>query len=229
MRKLITIAGVAVGAAILASALVASAETATPTTASSVPSRPQPMILQVNGNGKVLLRGTIASISSGVLTVNGWGGVWTVDVGSSAEVLPAAAGNDLSEFKTGDYVGVQGTVSQAAPWTIDATIVRDWTYRSAVNAQGKQNAQEARQIMNANRPRDYVGVASSVNGTSFTLTVQGTAYTVNVASGAEIVNKNWVTMPLSSIQSNDNVRVWGVASSSAITAQIVRDVSIPAK
>ncbi len=228
MRKLITVAGIAVGAAILATALIASAKTAT-TTTTTTPAASQPMILQVNKDGKALLRGTIASISNGVLTVNSWGGTWTVNVGSSAQILPASAGNDITQFKTGDFVGVEGTIAQGSLWTVNATLIRDWTYRTAVNTEVRQNVQEAKQIRNANRPRDYVGVASGVNGTSFTLTVGGTAYTVDVASGAEVVNRTWIAMPISNIQANDNVRVWGVASSSTITAQIVRDVSIPAK
>jgi hypothetical protein len=163
------------------------------------------------------------------MMINSWGGTWTVNVGSSAQVLPAVTGNDITQFKTGDFVGVEGTVSGSASLTINATLVRDWTYRAAVTQEARQNVQEAKQIRNTNRPRDYVGVASNVNGTSFTLTVGGTAYAVNPSSGAEVVNRIWVAMPLSSIQANDNVRVWGVNASGTITAQIVRDVSIPAK
>ncbi len=230
MKKLTLGAGVGVAVALLAAGIVASAQTATttaPTTGTSTET--QPIILQVNKNGKILLRGTIASVSSGVMTVQSWGGTWTVDIGSSAKVLPSTAGNDITQFKTGDFVGVEGTVAEGSLWTVNADLVRDWTYRNAVNAEAKQNVQEARQIRNAARPRDYVGVASNVSANSFTLTVNNTAYTVNVASGAEVVNRVWVAMPLSSIQANDNVRVWGIASSSAITAQIVRDVSIPVK
>lgn len=211
----------------MATMLVASAQTAATTTAGT-PSQSEQMVLQIGPAGKTLLRGTIGSVSSGVLTVRSWGGDWTVNVGSSAQVLPAAASNNLSQFKTGDFVGVQGTVSQSAAWTVDATLVRDWTYRQAVTQQEKQNVQSARQTIQSGTPKNYVGVAANVNGSSFTLTVGGTAYTVNVASGAEVVNKNWVTIPLTNIQNNDNVRVWGVNASSTITAQIVRDVSIPA-
>ena len=230
MKKLTLGAGVGVAVALLAAGIVASAQTATTTAPTmGTSTETQPMILQVNKNGKVLLRGTIASVSSGVMTVQSWGGTWTVDIGSSAKVLPSSAGNDITQFKAGDFVGVEGTVAEGSLWTVNADLVRDWTYRNAVNAEVKQNVQEARQIRNAARPRDYVGVASNVSGSSFTLTAHGTAYAVNVASGAEVVNRMWVAMPLSSIQVNDNVRVWGIASSSTITAQIVRDVSIPAK
>lgn len=225
LKQFIVGASFAAAAAVLATTMVASAQTATSTPNDA--SRTQPMVLNVNAAGRVLLRGTIASVNTGTLTVNGWGGVWTVNVGSGAQVLPVASGNDLSQFKTGDFVGVEGTVSQSAAWTIDATLVRDWTYRAAVSQEVKQNVQEARQIRQANRPRNYVGTASGVSAGSFTLTDGGTAYTVNPTSGAEIVNRNWVAMPLSGIQTNDNVRVWGTASSGTISAAIVRDVSIP--
>lgn len=228
IKKILIGIGVGIATVTLATALIAGAQTATTTTPTSVTPPVQPQVLDVNSTGRVLLRGTIASIASGVLTVNGWGGVWTVNVGSGARVLPVAAGNDLTQFKTGDFVGVQGTVSTSANWTIDATLVRDWTYRAAVTQQERQNVQNAKGIRQSG-PRDYVGTASNVSGSSFTLTVNGAADTVNVASGAEIVNRNWVTMPLASVQSGDNVRVWGVNASGTITAQIVRDVTLPAK
>lgn len=230
MKKLTIGTGIAVGAALLAAGIMASAQTATTTVpTTNTPTESQPMILQINKNGKILLRGTVASVTNGTMTVQSWGGTWTIDVGSSAEILPAAAGSDITQFKTGDFVGVEGTVVEGSLWTVNATIVRDWTYRNAVNAQEKQNAQKARQIKSDSRPRDYVGIASNVSGTSFTLTVNGTAYTVNAASGAEVVNRVWVAMPLSGIQANDNVRVWGVNANGTITAEIVRDASIPAK
>ncbi len=226
-KQVIIGASVAAAAAVLATTLVASAQTATSSTPSAV-SHSQPMVVQIGPNGRALLRGTIASVSTGVLTVNSWGGVWTVNVGSGAKVLPAVSGNDLSQFKQGDFVGVEGTVSEGANWTIDATLVRDWTYRAAVGQEVKQNIKEVRQIERANRPRDYIGTASNVSTDSFTLTVGSTAYTVSPTSGAKIVNRNWVTIPLSDIQANDHVRAWGTEASGTISAAIVRDVSIPA-
>ena len=91
-----------------------------------------------------------------------------------------------------------------------------------------QNIQSAQGIRSG-FPRDYIGTASGVSGSSFTLaTTNGTSYAVNVASGAEVVNRNWLTLPLASIQSGDSVRVYGVNSSGTITAQIVRDVTLSA-
>ena len=174
------------------------------------------------------MRGTIASIGSGSLTVTSWGGTWTVSVPSSAEILPAAAGNDLTQFKVGDFVGVQGTVDSTNNWTIDATLVRDWTYRAAVVQQRQTNIASARTTIEGGTPKNYAGVATNLSGSTFTLTVNGVADTVNVASGAEVVNRSYLTLPLASINSGDSIRVWGVNASGTITAQIVRDMSIPA-
>jgi hypothetical protein len=223
MKKTLYIASIAAGIAIAATALIAGAQTVTTTASPS-----QPVILQVGPAGKVLMRGTVASVASGVITVNSWGGTWIVNVGASAQILPAAAGTDITQFKAGDFVGVQGTVSRSATWTIDATLVRDWTYRAAVTQERQQNIQSAQNTMRSGEPKNYVGVSSNMNGSSFTLTVDGTVYAVNVAAGAEVVNENWITLPLVSISNGDNVRIWGVNASGTITAQIVRDVSVSA-
>ncbi len=216
-------AGVLAVVAVFATALVAGAQTAATATAPA-----QPMVFDANAAGKVLMRGTIASLGANSLTVNSWGGVWTVNLASGAQILPVAAGTGLSQFKTGDFVGVQGTIDQTASWTVSATLVRDWTYRAAVTQEQKQNIQSAQGIRGG-APRDYIGTASGVNGSSFMLAAaNGTSYTVDVASGAEIVNRNWVTIPLTGIQSGDHVRVYGVNASGTVTAQIVRDVTLPA-
>jgi hypothetical protein len=209
--------------AIIASAFVLAAtiaipvfaQTATTTSTTIAPAAAQQPILQVGAAGKVPMRGTIASVSTGSFTVTSWGGAWTVNVGSAAQILPV---NGITQLKVGDFVGVQGTVSQSASWTIDATLVHDWADRAmAAQGQGRKY------------PRNYVGTASGVNGSSFTLSAAaGASYTVDVASGAKVVNTKWVTIPLASINSGDNVRVYGTNASGTITAQIVRDITISA-
>jgi len=96
-----------------------------PTTSMVDTFRPQPMVLQVGPEGKVLLRGIVSAVGASSLTVKSWGGDWIVNVHSSARVLPENA--TLSQFAVGDFVGAQGMVNQSALWTIDATLVRDWT------------------------------------------------------------------------------------------------------
>lgn len=230
MKKVSIGIGAAAASAVLAFALAAAAQTASTSAQSgAAPEAPgQRMVLQVGPAGRVLLRGTIDGAANGVLTVKSWGGDWTVNVPSSARVLPAAAGNDLSKFQTGDFVGLEGTVSQGASWTIDATIVRDWTYRQAVTQEARQNRQAVRETMRSESPRNYQGTAGAVSGSSFPYTsASGASYTVNVAAGAKVLDKRWLPIGITDIQSGDAVRVWGANASGTITAEVVRDLSIP--
>ena len=184
-------------------------------------------VVRIDNAGKALVRGTIESIAPGMIVVKSWGGNWTADIEAGAQILPALANDDIFQFKVGDYVGVQGTVDTNAAFTIDTTIVRDWTYGAAVTAERKQNVAAAREASLA-APKNYTGAASGVSGQSFTLTIKGVANTVNVASDAEVVNRNWLALPIGSIRDGDAVRVWGVNSSGTIAATIVRDTSLPA-
>ncbi len=224
MKRVILAGGTAAMTLILASTLVAGAQTTT-TTPTPAPAHPEPMVVRVNAAGHILLRGTISSIGSGALTVKSWGGDWTVNVPSSAEVLP---GGDMSKFKQGDLVGVLGIISQSGNWTVDAKVVRDWTLRTEVNTEVKQNQKETRQMMQRERPRVYQGTASAVTGSSFTLTsAKGTAYTVNVTAGTKFLNKKWLSIAAADIQNGDTIRVFGVNASGTISATVVRDVSLP--
>ncbi|MDE1925190.1 MAG: hypothetical protein KGH79_03345 [Patescibacteria group bacterium] len=211
---------------LLAAGGVAFAQTTSTATNTAVSAPIQQMVLQVGQNGKVLLRGTVDSVTATSITVKSWGGDWTINVPASAQVMPQGAA--LSSFQTGDFVGVQGTVNSSASWTVDATLVRDWTERQAMNQQIKTNVQSVRQEMQSGTPRTIQGTVSGLSGESFTLTAQnGTVYSVSVASGAKILQKNWLTLDFTQVQNGDTVRVWGPVASSTISASIFRDISIP--
>jgi hypothetical protein len=90
---------------------------------------PAPMILSVTNAGMGRLRGVVASVNATSLTIAAWGGIWTINTDANTNMLPS--GSMLSDVKVGDYVGVIGKVSEDAP-TITATIVRDWTTKSAM-------------------------------------------------------------------------------------------------
>lgn len=194
-------------------------------TAPAAPS--QPTVLEVGRNGKILLRGTIDSTSSGSVTVKSWGGDWTVNVPTSALVLPQ--GSSLSSFQQGDFVGVQGTIDTSANWTVDATLIRDWTARQALNQEIKANVQAVHAEMSA-APRTVQGTLSNLDTTAqtFTLTnAAGTAYSVSLSSNAKLLTGRWTTLSdLSKVNDGDTVRVYGVVASSTITASIFRDVSV---
>lgn len=204
----------------LAFAGAAFAQTTSPAAAT------QHMVLQVGPGGKALLRGTVGSVSASSVTVKSWGGDWTVNVSSSAQVLPQGAA--LSSFQTGDFVGVQGTVDSSASWTVDATLIRDWTARQALHQEIKANVQSVRETMST-APRIVQGSLSNLDaaGQTFTLTAaNGTAYGVSLASGAKLLARNWATLDFSKVNNGDTVRVFGTVASSTITASIFRDVSV---
>ena len=186
----------------------------------------QQMVLQVGPAGKVLLRGTVDAASAASITVKGWGGDWTINIPSSARILPQGA--TLSSFQKGDFVGVQGTVNQSGSWTIDATLVRDWTARQALNQQIKTNVQSVHDTMSAG-PKTIQGTLSNLDATAetFTLTASGgAAYSVSLASGAKLLARNWATLDFSKVSNGDTVRVYGAVSSATISATIFRDVSV---
>ncbi len=183
-------------------------------------------VLQVGPKGNVLLRGTVDSAASGTVTVKSWGGEWTVNVPSSAEVLPK--GVAVESYKQGDFVGVQGTVDSTANWTVNATLIRDWTARQAVAQEAKANVQQARATM-AQRARTIQGKLSGLDATAgtFTLTdAAGTAYSVTLNTGAEMINSKWATISLAKANEGDTVRVYGTVSSTTIAASVFRDVSV---
>jgi hypothetical protein len=225
MKKfLMTVVGGMVLAAMTFAVVGALALTARAATAA------QDTVLRVDATGKVLLRGTVSAMGAGTLTVKSWGGDWTVNVLSGAQILPDLTGNDLAGFQVGDYVGAQGTVDANSAWTVDATLVRDWTYKQTMAVQQKQNRAAASQSVKSGTPRNYAGTVSGMNSDSFTLTPEGTttAFTVEVAADAQITNRNWLFMPLAGVTDGDSVRVWGVNSNGTIAAEIVRDLTLPA-
>jgi len=179
------------------------------------------MVLSVNANGKILLRGTIDSMSTNSITVKGWGGDWIVNLSSNTQLLPTT---DITQFHAGDYVGVQGIVTTGSAWTIDGTIVRDWTVKQA-EVTARQSIQG---VIKANTPKNWQGTASNVNtsSNSFTLTIDSVAYTVNVAAGASVVNQVYLALPLANIKNGDTVRVYATVSGTTATAYVVRDISI---
>ncbi len=217
-------------AGFLATAGMALAQTgdgSTVRTTAAIAQPTQQMILEVGPRGKVLLRGTIESVSATSLTVKSWGGSWIVNVPTTAEVLPK--GSPLSSFQSGDFVGVQGTVSQTSSWTVDATLVRDWTVRKVVRQEIKQNVQAVREEMKAGMPRNLEGTISNLDTSAKTFTLSangGVSYSVSLTSGAQILQKNWLTLDFSKVQNGDMVRVWGPVASSTMSASIFRDLSI---
>jgi hypothetical protein len=231
-------AGIAIGALILipfTAFVFAQTATTSPTvTSPNPPLRPlrhQPVV-QIGPEGRTLLRGTVDSVGTDSLVVKSWGGKWTVRVGVNTQILPKITGgiSDLSGFKAGDFVGVQGKTADSPDWTIDATLVRNWTERQAV----RETIKDIKQIKKEGRiegvGKTFEGTTGTVSADSFVITLpDGKSYTVKVSADTKVVNKNFLKMNLSDIQSGDRVRFFGTIDTTALTgnASVVRDVSVP--
>jgi len=190
------------------------------------------MVLQVNPQGRVLIRGTVVATSTNSVTLKSWGGNWTVNVSSGTEVLPKGA--TLADFQAGDFVGAEGAVSSTTDFTVDARVVRDWHVREVVKRETRENKKEVKDLMKALMPRNFEGTLSALSGRSFTLTSEnGVAYAVTLAASAQVLQSNWRTLDFAQVQNGDTVRVWGPATSATastsatITASVFRDLSIP--
>lgn len=194
------------------------------------------MVLQIGSNGNTLLRGTIEAVGTENLTVKSWGGNWIINISPSTKFVPSG---DITQFKVGDFVGVQGSVNQNALWTIDATLVRNWTVKTTEFTKPLA--------------KNWAGIASNIDVANrrFTLTVGGgepisitepisvAVYTINVSANARIVNKSFLTISLTDLRNGDTVHVWGPSEtvctnsvppscSNLITASAVRDLSLSA-
>lgn len=160
---------IAVSGIVAVSALavsIAGAET-TATTSTVVTATPSvKMAVQINASGKTILDGLIASITANAITVNSWGGAWTINIGSDTKLIRRFGGNSTtSEFVVGDIVSVNGTASKDAAWTINAKIVKNMSIQA--------------------RNASFSGTISNLRGNTFTLATRERK-TVNVTMNADV-------------------------------------------
>jgi hypothetical protein len=195
------------------------------------------MVLEVNKNGKILLRGTVESVASSTLTLKSWGGNWTIKTSSSTEIYPKANGTStLSAFEKGDFVGVRGQVSETENFTVNAKIVRDWTIKKTIRGhereakEDKEDRDDKKDKKDKDDAKVYTGVAGTVASSSLTLNSENKIYSVLVASSTKILNRNWLRINLSDIRVNDRIRIYGIlhgTSTTDIDAEVIRDISLP--
>ena len=188
------------------------------------------MILEVGSRGRVLIRGNVESIGADYVMVKSWGGTWKIKISSGTEVLPRVLGvNDHLAWAVGDYVGAQGTISTTEGWTIDAKVIRDRTEHFAVQQDRKDNREAIKDIKGGHNEsaRTSEGKIDAVNGTSFVFNRDGFVATVVTSSSTKIVDRNWTTLAFTSMQVGDKLRVYGAMASSTITAEVIRDMSVP--
>ncbi len=186
------------------------------------------MVLEIGPNGKTLLRGTVSVVGTNSLTVKSWGGDWVININSATKLLP---NTDLAQFKSGDFVGVQGNVNQTSAWSIDALLVRNWTEKKEIKQEIQENKGEVKAIIKSLSARNWEGVVVSDVGSdgSFKLKVGDATYDIKMAVGAKVVSKNYLVLAFTEIKSGDKVRVFGPAKDMVITASVIRDVSYDLK
>jgi hypothetical protein len=86
---------------------------------------PRPMIVNINPNGEVLLRGTVNSVGANSMNVKSWAGSWTINTSANTTITPSI---NLSQISVGDFVGVQGHIDSNSTLTVNASLIRDWSF-----------------------------------------------------------------------------------------------------
>lgn len=245
---LATLATLLFGSASFAFAETASTTTSGTTATSTTPTpAPVPPVIQkgemkleIGPKGHTLIRGNVVSVGADHVMIKSWGGTWKVKVSASTEVLPRVTGTitDLTKFVVGDYAGAQGIVSTTEAWTIDAKVIRDRTERKELKTERHDNQKEMKDIRKEDKKEEKEkkdegekkvseGKVGTISGTSFTMLFGSKTITVNTSSSTKFVNRNWNTISFADIQTGDSVRSYGSVSSTTISAEVVRDTSIP--
>ncbi len=186
-KTILVVAGSMIALSLLTS--LVSAQTSSSTMTGTTPS--VKMMVQINASGHATVSGAVAAVQNTSFTVTSWGGVWTINLGSSAKIVRRFGGtSNLSEFAPGDYVTITGTANQSASWTIDADTVRNMSIQT--------------------RNAYFSGTISNLNGTTFTLTTQARGnIAVTVPSDAKVM-VNGQTSSASSLMNGMTAVVSGV-------------------
>lgn len=114
---------------------IAGAQTSTPggtpttTPQTDTANTPAPVIVDIRSDGTALVRGSVTQAGADSITIESWGGSWTIRMNDDGAVIPPGNGgqNDASAIQVGHFVGVEGMVARDGQLTIDASFVRDWT------------------------------------------------------------------------------------------------------
>ncbi len=191
---------------------------------------PAPMVMDVDSSGTVLMRASVKSIDTNSIVVDGWGGTWIIRTNAATQVISNApnATGDVSAISVGDFVGVSGSMARDQIYTVDATLVRDWTTSplTVVSTPSTTTTTTSTSTTSSATVPLYTGTASAIGADSFTLTsLDGTEYTVMTDSNTVFLNTARATIAFSDIESGDSIRINGSLSGSTITAGVVRDIS----
>ena len=209
-------AALAAGLVLLGSASLALADTTSP------------MSVNIGAGGHASVTGTVSAVGSGTITVKSWGGNWVVRLSSATTVTPhTGVISDVSNIKLGDSVTVAGAAASDGSMTIDAKTVRDPAKVKALENEKHVN-KDAIKAFKDSFKNIFVGTASNVSGSSFTLsTGANTSATVNTDASTKFFSNNFGSVSgIAAIHGSDHVQVFGTKTDSTITAKIVRDLSL---
>lgn len=169
----------------------------------SAPTASSTMEVSINRAGHAKLVGTLSAISGSTLTINSYGGAWTINTANAKLIRRFGGASSVAEFQVGDLITINGEISTGA-WTITAKEVRD----------------ESIQAKNSN-PTGILSNLNTVTG-NFTLTTKaGKAFQISTASSTSIrLNAKSGPATLTDLSNGMTVQVWGVenVNQSAIAA-----------
>lgn len=80
---------------------------------------------------------------------------------------------------------------------------------------------------NKTHPRLMRGTLKLNADSSLVLTVSGVEYTISVSNSTVVLNRLRKSAKLTDFSTGDSVRVYGAVKGTSITAQIIRDTTIP--
>lgn len=98
-----------------------------------------PVIITIGANGEVMLRGKITAVTGDSISVKSWGAPWTVKITTNTKIM--SVGKVLSDFKIGDFIGVQGTMNET-DFIISANVLRNWGVRPDHDNDGLSDNQD---------------------------------------------------------------------------------------
>jgi len=182
--------------------------------------------VQINHNGKTLVRGAeVSAVSGSVITASTkWGSstlVWTINTSGSTQFVQNGGKNkngSLSSVAMGDVISFSGTLNASSTGlVVAADAVKNWTKKVTTTPNVKDTFQGTLQ-----------SVASTTLPTSLVLKIDNTNYTVQASSSTIVIGSNWMPTTLSTFVAGDIVRVFGSISASnntVINAIVIRNAS----
>jgi hypothetical protein len=232
--KKITYSGLTlvIAIAIIATATpVAEAKSKDSTQAHASTTMPFKMKLQVALSGKAHVTGKVESVTGDSFKVSTWGGQWTIKTSTSTKY---SSKGSLSLIKVGDYVQVQGKVSNTEAMTLEAQHINNKSFKKEV----KNNKNVLKFLKRGDDDRkghhasstDALKLATvqTVSTSSNSLSVKlqnGLTYLVNTSGATKFFNRALNPITFSDIKAGHNIAAYGTSTSSTtLDAAIIHDL-----